>query len=100
MQKGIAGTLQSNDCMVTLELADTDLAIEIESPVKQEFGDQIESVAKKALTAHGVQKGTLKIEDRGALDCTIRARIETAVRRATQEDDAPVANARGGHHEK
>lgn len=85
MKRGIAGTLQSNDCLITLEEGTSDLIVEIDSPVKAEFGDQIDAVAKEELERLGVTEGVLKIEDRGALDCTIRARIQTAVRRAHEE---------------
>lgn len=79
--KSTAGTLQSNDCFVSLEPAEG-LEIELDSPVKYEFGDQIIEVVKKTLKDKGVENVHVKIEDKGALDCTIEARIITAIRRS------------------
>lgn len=76
-----AGTLQSNDCFVSLEPAEG-LKIELESPVKFEFGDQIIEVVKKTLKDNGIENAHVRIEDRGALDCTIEARIITAIGRS------------------
>ena len=77
---GQAGSLESNDLIVTVDLNQKeDLCIEIESIVK--FGKQIES-NKRNIKELGVNKGYIKIVDKGALDFTIKARLKTAVRRA------------------
>ncbi len=80
---GQAGSLESNDLIVTVDLNQKeDLCIEIESIVKEKFGKQIEKVTRETLQELGVNKGHVKIVDKGALDFTIRARLKTAVRRA------------------
>jgi citrate lyase subunit gamma (acyl carrier protein) len=79
--KATAGTLQSNDCFITIGPG-KDIEIELDSPVKYEFGDQILSVVKKTLEEKGIKAAKVKIEDRGALDCTIEARLITAIRRS------------------
>lgn len=80
---GQAGSLESNDLIVTVDLNQKeDLCIEIESIVKEKFGKQIEKVVIDTLEELGVKKGHIKIVDKGALDFTIRARLKTAVKRA------------------
>ncbi|MDD7306081.1 MAG: citrate lyase acyl carrier protein [Peptoniphilaceae bacterium] len=76
-----AGSLQSNDCFITIKPA-KQIEIELESPVKFEFGDQIIELVKKTLRDKNIVGANVKIEDRGALDCTIEARLITAIRRS------------------
>ena len=80
-----AGTLESSDTYVELEPCD-ELDITIESVVEKQFGDRIEQAVKDVLAEHGVERAKIHVIDRGALDCTIRARVETAVLRAGGED--------------
>lgn len=85
--KGMAGTLESNDVMVTVELrAEGPLNIEIESNVIHQFGELIEKTARATLEELDVKHGLVKIVDRGALDYAIRARIITAVNRAQRRE--------------
>lgn len=78
-----AGTMQSSDLVVTLEPAEG-LTVEIESTVKRQFEHLIRRLADEVLRAHGVTAGRVRITDRGALDYAIQARLETALRRASQ----------------
>ncbi len=76
-----AGTLESNDCLIRLESND-DVEIVLNSPVEYEFGDQIRKVVKDVLKESDIDGAKVVIEDRGALDCTIAARLKTAIGRA------------------
>lgn len=80
-----AGTLESSDTYVELEPCE-ELDITIESVVEKQFGDIIEQTVKEVLAEHGVECAKIRVIDRGALDCTIRARVETAVLRAGGEN--------------
>lgn len=80
-KKAVCGTFSSNDAFVTVEPA-KELILSIESPVYYEFGEQIEKVVRETLQKMEVTQGSIQIEDKGALDCTIIARVETAIRRA------------------
>lgn len=80
-----AGTLESSDIRVTVEPAEEDVTIELESSVKEQFGRQIESVIRQTLEELGVRSATVIAVDKGALDCTVRARVEAAVFRACEE---------------
>ncbi len=79
-----AGSAESNDLLVILSPSDS-LDINISSEVFNQYGDQIEEVVREALEENGVKKAQVKIEDKGALDFTIKARIEAAVNRGCQE---------------
>lgn len=77
----IAGTLESSDAQVMVEPAD-ELTIMIRSEVEAQYGDQILATAEEVLSNLEVDKGSVVIQDQGALDCTLRARIQTAIFRA------------------
>lgn len=76
-----AGTLESNDCLIRLESND-DVEIVLNSSVEYEFGDQIRKVVNDVLKESEIDGAKVVIEDRGALDCTIAARLKTAIGRA------------------
>ncbi len=80
-----AGTLESSDILVTVQPADI-LKLELESPVLAQYGEQIEETVRTVLTGLGVKAGLITLQDQGALDCTIRARLETAVRRGAEQE--------------
>ena len=83
--RATAGTLESSDVFVTLEPHDGGLQIEIDSVVKNQFGDMILHTVEEVLGELDVRNAKLSIVDRGALDCVIRARVETAVMRGKGE---------------
>ena len=80
----VAGTLESSDCMVTVEPADKGLQLELESAVIRQYGRRIRQVASETLKRLGVRNARVSIVDKGALDCTIKARIECAAARASE----------------
>ncbi|PLY04956.1 MAG: citrate lyase acyl carrier protein [Desulfuromonas sp.] len=76
-----AGTMQSSDLMVFIEPAD-ELEIEIESTVKKQFEHLIRAQIEAALETFAICSGRIRVNDRGALDYAIAARLETGLRRA------------------
>jgi len=76
-----AGTLESNDIYVMIMPSDEGVNIELESIVEDQFGDDIREVIKSKLSEMGITSVLVKATDKGALDYTIRARIEAAVTR-------------------
>ena len=82
--RATAGTLESSDVFVTLEPHDG-LQIDIDSVVKNQFGEKILRTVEDVLSELNVRNAKLSIVDRGALDCVIRARVETAVQRGKGE---------------
>lgn len=81
----MAGTLESSDCMVTVEPGEGEIEFSLESVVIHQYGNQIRKVAMETLHNLGVSNVRLSIVDKGALDCTIRARIEGAIYRAVDQ---------------
>ena len=80
----VAGTLESSDIYVEVEPSN-ELELNIESVVLNQFGDEIRATILSVLEDLGVKNGKISVQDKGAIDCTIRARVETAVRRAGGE---------------
>ena len=79
-----AGTMESSDAYVEIEPAEG-LEIQLESVVKQQFGDAIVEVVSQVLKEQDVEKASVRVVDRGALECVIRARVETAILRGKGE---------------
>ena len=79
-----AGTMESSDAYVEIEPAE-DLQLQLESVVLGQFGEAIEAVVRDVLREQGVEKASVRIVDRGALECVLRARVETAVKRGKGE---------------
>jgi len=78
-----AGTLESNDIyVIIMPNQEGGIAIELESMVMKQFGAEIERAIRETLDTLQVKNAIVKAQDKGALDYTIRARIETAVKRA------------------
>lgn len=83
--RATAGTLESSDVFVTLEPCDTGLEIDIDSVVKNQYGDAIRAAVEDVLREQNITAARVSVVDRGALDCVIRARVETAVMRGKGE---------------
>ena len=83
--RATAGTLESSDVFVTLEPNEAGLEIEIDSVVKNQYGDAIRAAVEDVLREQNITAARVSVVDRGALDCVIRARVETAVMRGKGE---------------
>ena len=81
-QKAMAGTMESSDALVTVTPGTGKLELTIQSVVKAQYGDQLEAVVRNVLTRMNVEAGTVAVDDHGAVDCVLEARVETALRRA------------------
>ena len=85
MKEAIAGTLESGDIMVTIGPGEG-LQIDLQRSVAAQFGRQIKAVITETLEGLGVENAHVQAIDKGALDCTIRARVTAAAVRATGKD--------------
>ena len=85
IQRATAGTLESSDAFVTLEPHDAGIEIVLDSVVQKQFGPAILKSIEEVLAECGVDSARVSVVDRGALDCVIRARVETAVERGKGE---------------
>lgn len=83
-----AGTLESGDILVQISPAapGAGLEVRLDSSVAAKFGKQIERVIRQTLGDLGVADAVVDATDKGALDCTIRARVTAAAVRATGKD--------------
>ena len=79
------GTMESSDVLVELVPAEG-REIQLTSVVEAQFGDSIRAVADEMLNQFDLQNVCLRFDDRGALECVLRARIETAILRAKGEN--------------
>ena len=85
---GSAGTMESNDIMITVEpTTEGGVQVELTSSVYQQFGKQIIAVIRETAADYGVENALITAVDKGALDCTVRARVATALTRAAEWHD-------------
>ena len=83
----IAGTLESSDIQISIAKGNsTDNEIILDSPVKHLFGEEIEKVIRSLLAKHQLTGVCVKAVDKGALNCTIVARMQAAIYRATENE--------------
>ena len=75
-----AGTMESSDVFVEIEPGNG-LEIELESVVLAQFGNSIRNAVTSVLEENQVKNAHIRVTDRGALECVIRARVETAILR-------------------
>ena len=65
--------------MIQIAPAETKgLHIDLDSTVAAQFGRQIRKVIEETLTGFGLEDADVKAVDKGARDCTIRARVTAA----------------------
>ena len=84
----MAGTLESSDAQVTVEPADG-LEIRLSSSVMSQYGRQIRQVVADTLARLEVTGAKVTVIDKGALDCTLKARVAAAaLRGAGRQGDA------------
>ena len=86
LRSASAGTLESSDVFVEIAPAENGIEIDLNSVVQAQFGDQILAVIREVLADCGVENAHVTVQDRGALDWVIRARVETAVYRGKGEE--------------
>lgn len=77
-----AGFVSKSDCLVKYEAKAEPLSIEVHSSVQSLFGNAIRTCAMQMLEEFKVTTGALLVDDDGALDLVIRARIEAVLRSA------------------
>lgn len=86
VRNAVAGTLESSDLFIQVEPDEKELYLEIDSVVGNQYMDAIRSAVMKTLEEFQVTTGKIFIKDKGALDCVICARMETALKRGGVEE--------------
>ena len=84
IKKAQSGSFESSDIIVLIEpvVENSGRNIEIDSSVMLEFGDSIEKLITSKLDEYAITDIHLIVKDKGALEPTINARLETAIMRA------------------
>ncbi|MBO5490136.1 MAG: citrate lyase acyl carrier protein [Desulfovibrio sp.] len=90
LKAAMAGTLESSDAQVMVEPADDGIELTLESSVMNQYGRQIKATVLETLERLGVENARISVVDKGALDCTIKARVECAVFRSCGASEANI----------
>ena len=88
VKEAIAGTLESSDLLVKVAPSSArTLDVTIRSEVIKQFGKQIRRVVTETSNKLEVSEGTVVIEDKGALDYAVQARVQAAVLRGANSEE-------------
>ena len=82
--KAQAGTFESSDIMILIEPVEqgTGRQVDISSTVMLQFEEDIKTTVNQVLNDLDIEDVHLIAKDKGALTPTIKARVETAVKRS------------------
>ena len=89
LKTAAAGTLESSDALVTVEPGDG-ITLELSSSVMNQYGRQIKATVLETLERLDVKNAHVTVVDMGALDCTLKARVECAVFRSSDTSSANI----------
>ena len=90
LKPAMAGTLESSDAQVTVEPGDGRVELTLSSSVMNQYGRQIKATVLEALERLEVTSARVNVVDKGALDCTLKARVECAVYRSCGQSAANI----------
>lgn len=84
IKEAVAGTLESSDVMVRIAPIDGNtIDLQLNSSVAKQFGDAIKQTVSDTLTKLDITGVQVIVDDKGALDCILRARLQAALLRAS-----------------
>ena len=87
LKPAMAGTLESSDAQVTVEPGTDGIQLTLSSSVMNQYGRQIKATVLETLERLGVENAQVT---KGALDCTLKARVECAVFRSCGQSQANI----------
>lgn len=90
LKPAMAGTLESSDAQVTVEPGTDGIQLTLSSSVMNQYGRQIKATVMETLERLGVDNAQVTVVDKGALDCTLKARVECAVFRSCGQSQANI----------
>lgn len=90
LKPAMAGTLESSDAQVTVEPGTDGIQLTLSSSVMNQYGRQIKATVLETLERLGVENAQVTVVDKGALDCTLKARVECAVFRSCGQSQANI----------
>ena len=88
IKAAMAGTLESSDALVTVEPGTDGIELSLQSSVMNQYGRQIKATVLETLQRLDVSDARVTVVDKGALDCTLKARVECAVFRSCGQSEA------------
>ena len=80
-----AGTIDKCDCLVTVSKGEGDIKINLSSKVLYQYGDSIRNTILQTLKKLHINDVTVDIEDMGAFEYVIVARLEAAIYRSQKQ---------------
>ena len=75
LKPAVAGTLESSDAQVTVEPGSQGIELALTSSVMNQYGRQIKATVLETLKRLDVSNAKVTVIDKGALDCTLKARV-------------------------
>jgi citrate lyase subunit beta / citryl-CoA lyase len=82
-----------SDCQVTMELtASGGIQLTVESRVQVLYGDAIRKLAIEVLAYFGIKNAIVLVEDSGALDFVLAARLEAVIKKLIKTDKEYLIN--------
>ena len=90
LKPAMAGTLESSDAQVMVEPGEDGIELTLESSVMNQYGRQIKATILETLERLDVTSAKLTVVDKGALDCTLKARVECAVFRSCDASESNI----------
>ena len=82
-----AGTIEKCDCLVTVSKGEGDIKINLSSKVLYQYGDSIRNTILQTLKKLDINDVTVDVEDIGAFEYVIVARLEAAIYRSQKQMD-------------
>ena len=89
-KSAVAGTVESSDALVSVEPGDGKIELTLTSSVMNQYGRQIRETVLETLERLDVKSVKINIVDKGALDCTLKARVECAVFRSSDASEKDI----------
>lgn len=88
LREAEAGLKDKGDVLVRIQPrpAGSGIKLNIQSKVMSLFGDQIRQSVLEEVDRYALRDALVMIEDQGALDYAIRARVQAAIERACREE--------------
>ncbi len=92
LRQAKAGISDKGDVVVQVEPSEagSGINLDIKSKVMAMFGKQIRASVLEVIESYNLADLNVSIEDQGALDFAIRARVQTALERATIHPNIPA----------
>lgn len=86
-REATVGFDDKNDALVTVSPCEAGqgILIELTSPVKRQYGEHLEAVVAEVARGAGYTDVKINVQDKGAWDYALRARIEAALARGDEQ---------------